>query len=519
MDGLYGEKFGVRSPEMGSHYTAALEFLHLHRYWVALILAISVIGSSKVYSSVSKKLRIYGANFPPVVKLTNDQIFNDPINSYNNAIREHGDIIAVKKKDKMEIMVSEKYAQRVLTDEKNFSFEHGVADAMNMEFLMNMTQGRVFKTMADVTSGLLGKRMDIVVKQVSSIFFDRAEEITNDPKSQALDLFEYTQSTVSDAMVVLLLGKKFLNPAYSHAVKMAANDVAELGGIFQNRSYFARTFPALWRFTTAIKTTFWRLGVCLFMFMGRPIWRETNRLLKDPQTYVEEKEITLLLLLVRKFATPERTLKLADRGMIYLVLMSTMFASVHQVASTMVWVLCELALRPQDQEEIYAEIKSIMDKGPENLTHDDLLRAVHTDSFLREVMRTKGDTFSTVRMAMNDVPLGKYVIPKGYTVHPNAALAHNAPENAGDNPETFDGKRWIGGKPASMAGPGHLAFGLGRWACPGRYFAVAEIKMMVFSILVNSKVELVNNKYEIVDKLMIASAPPEAVFKLTKRPE
>lgn len=31
---------------------------------------------------------------------------------------------------------------------------------------------------------------------------------------------------------------------------MAANDVAELGGIFQNRSYFARTWPFLWRITT-----------------------------------------------------------------------------------------------------------------------------------------------------------------------------------------------------------------------------------------------------------------------------
>lgn len=31
---------------------------------------------------------------------------------------------------------------------------------------------------------------------------------------------------------------------------MAANDVAELGGIFQNRSYFARTFPFLWRTVT-----------------------------------------------------------------------------------------------------------------------------------------------------------------------------------------------------------------------------------------------------------------------------
>lgn len=79
----------------------------------------------------------------------------------------------------------------------------------------------------------------------------------------------------------------------------------------------------------------------------------------------------------------------------------------------MVWVLCEIALRPDSQEEIHAEIKSFLDKGLENLTHDDLQKAVLTDSFLREVMRTKGDTFSTVRMAMNDVALGKYIVPKG----------------------------------------------------------------------------------------------------------
>lgn len=30
----------------------------------------------------------------------------------------------------------------------------------------------------------------------------------------------------------------------------AANDVAELTGIFQNQSYFARTYPFLWRILT-----------------------------------------------------------------------------------------------------------------------------------------------------------------------------------------------------------------------------------------------------------------------------
>lgn len=46
---------------------------------------------------------------------------------------------------------------------------------------------------------------------------------------------------------------------------------------------------------------------------------------------------------------------------------------------------------------------------------------------------------------------------------------------------------------------------------------LTEIKMMVFSVLSSVKVELVGNECKIIDKLMIASAPPEAAFKLTKR--
>jgi hypothetical protein len=33
--------------------------------------------------------------------------------------------------------------------------------------------------------------------------------------------------------------------------------------------------------------------------------------------------------------------------------------------------------------------------------------------------------------------------------------------------------RWVSsGKSAGTVGPGYLAFGLGRWSCPGRFLAV-----------------------------------------------
>lgn len=79
----------------------------------------------------------------------------------------------------------------------------------------------------------------------------------------------------------------------------------------------------------------------------------------------------------------------------------------------MVWVLCEIALRPDYQKELYTEVKDILTDGPENLTHDDLQGAVRLDSFIREVMRTKGDTFSTVRMTMHDTAFDGYLVPKG----------------------------------------------------------------------------------------------------------
>jgi len=91
---------------------------------------------------------------------------------------------------------------------------------------MDATDGKIFKIMADVTDKLLSKRMDIIVQQgkyhtspcsferelqlnskVSSIFFSRAMDLAKSADKGSVDLFAYCQSTVSDAMVVLLLGK------------------------------------------------------------------------------------------------------------------------------------------------------------------------------------------------------------------------------------------------------------------------------------------------------------------------
>lgn len=85
-------------------------------------------------------------------------MFNDPVKSYERIIREHGGIVAVKRKGKvshlllgqgeasltlhtkMEVVVDERYVTRVLTDDANFSFELGTAD---VRALLKAHHGRV----------------------------------------------------------------------------------------------------------------------------------------------------------------------------------------------------------------------------------------------------------------------------------------------------------------------------------------------------------------------------------------
>lgn len=80
------------------------------------------------------------------------------------------------------------------------------------------------------------------------------------------------------------------------------------------------------------------------------------------------------------------------------------------------WVLCQLAMRPEYLAPLREELVQVLEEdedGKLRLTAQSLREARLMDSFIREVMRLKGDTISTMRYATCDVPLGNVIIPKG----------------------------------------------------------------------------------------------------------
>lgn len=84
----------------------------------------------------------------------------------------------------------------------------------------------------------------------------------------------------------------------------------------------------------------------------------------------------------------------------------------------MVWVTYYLALRPDCQAALRDEINSLSDStnneyNASKIGYLELRKAALADSFIREVLRMKGDSVNVVRSSIRDVELGGYTIPKG----------------------------------------------------------------------------------------------------------
>lgn len=81
------------------------------------------------------------------------------------------------------------------------------------------------------------------------------------------------------------------------------------------------------------------------------------------------------------------------------------------------WVIYELATRPEDmnalREELYSCATTDPITGELRISYNALQEASLLDSFIREVLRTKGDTLSACRKTTKEVVLAGKVIPKG----------------------------------------------------------------------------------------------------------
>lgn len=98
------------------------------------------------------------------------------------------------------------------------------------------------------------------------------------------------------------------------------------------------------------------------------------------------------------------------------IMLGMAFGSIHQSANNGIWVLFYLAQRPEHMREIRKELQGLIQQQISQTdypTAETLQKAVKLDSFINEVMRTKGDTYGPPRELARDTRIGQYIVPKG----------------------------------------------------------------------------------------------------------
>lgn len=210
-------------------------------------------------------------------------------------------------------------------------------------------------------------------------------------------------------------------------------------------------------------------------------------------------------------------------------IISLNFVSVHTTSITVSNALFDLASHTQYIEPLREEAQEMV--GLHGWTKESVNKMRKLDSFLKESSRMRGiGSVSMSRKVLQDFTLSDgTVLPAGCVVNVAARGVHHDSNNYVD-PLAFDGYRFLNLRDTQEGGDlkyqmvsldhNYLLFGLGRSACPGRFFAVNEAKAIIAHILLNYDIELPQGCTEHPEGMWFSSsyAPnPAATLMVRKR--
>lgn len=211
------------------------------------------------------------------------------------------------------------------------------------------------------------------------------------------------------------------------------------------------------------------------------------------------------------------------------------FASIHTSSFAISHVIFDLASsKPAYIEELRVEIATVLGEHGGQWNKAAIAAMHKLDSTMRESQRLNSFTpLATNRLVTNPkgltTPSGLH-IPAGTAVcSPAYASMHD--EAIYEDAEAFKPFRFAERRRDEEEGsyvkkarqawatisPEFMAFGLGRHACPGRFFAASELKLMLAYVLMNYDFEMLDTRPENVWLGMNRLPPMKATLRVRRR--
>ncbi|EGN95203.1 hypothetical protein SERLA73DRAFT_77211 [Serpula lacrymans var. lacrymans S7.3] len=224
-----------------------------------------------------------------------------------------------------------------------------------------------------------------------------------------------------------------------------------------------------------------------------PIIKERQRYLDEFGSEWADKPNDLLSWLMDEAQGEERSIR-----SLTLRVYAISFAAIHTSSTIFTHALFQLAANPQYVQPLREEVMTIVEK--EGWSKAAMAKMHKVDSFIKEVLRFVGTgSLAMHRKALKDFTFSDGTfIPAGTLLAVPSIATHHDGETY-ENPGVFDPFRFahlqtekgqeIKRRMVSVSAD-CIAFGYGRHACPGRFFAATVLKTMMAHIVVTYDVKM-----------------------------
>ncbi|RIB10540.1 cytochrome P450 [Gigaspora rosea] len=262
----------------------------------------------------------------------------------------------------------------------------------------------------------------------------------------------------------------------------------------------------------------------LFIQRCKPIIEERIRQRKElGEKYIQKEDILDFHISESKTDVVDDRLLNNLFGALYMIV----FASISTTTRATSFALYDYGGRPELWNELYEEQLKIHNECNGNLSSEYINKMVKLDSFIKESLRHSTDIANLPHTVITDSYTfsNGTTIPKGRDVY--LYMKDTAFNNKffGETSCDFQPQRHItsypNGKivhsPATKVDRSFVIFGGGKHACPGRFFAVNEIKMCLHKLILKYNFRTESGKIVSPTKVSSVYHPPNSALVFENR--
>ncbi|RIA90939.1 cytochrome P450 [Glomus cerebriforme] len=444
---------------------------------------------------ITKRSRDQHLNLPPLVRYkiplighTLSYMFNSE-EFFKQCRKEYGDIFSLYIWGKVITFIGKEHIAEVLARDDAFDFgavfrKRIPGDAMftNIDgFGDPKYNAKVVKEYISKNLGLYTERMQTCLNSATQKYigdFDGQKNISN--------LYNMMTSIISTPIANVFIGEE--ESKYDDVINTFAEFTRDVAVFFMIPPLFDLIYPGLQDYIIRIPI---RLG--LFnpatkheKVLIKHIKNQIDKRLREKKQYGDswKRPNDILQNFMEEESFDPNNINyaaVANKLCIFI------FASVHTTSRGCTNAVIDLASRPEYMQELYEEQLEIRKKADKNgiLPFESLKEMKNLDSFIRESLRLTGDIAALPHLALKDFTFSNGLqVPKDRVIDLYFDDVIQDEALQGINPKSFEPFRHLNANvTASKVSKNFVVFGGGKHACPGRFFAINEIKFCMHNFI------------------------------------